>query len=254
MAFLATALIVLLRRTSLRIDGRGARFMAAYGILGFALFEVLFFLTMARTTVAIAVALLYTAPAFVVLLSRVLYGERIGARNGVALFLVLIGVVLVTGALQALVAGEAPIGVSVAALGLASGLVYGLYTLFSKSAVSRYDDPLFSLFWKFAFAAVALTVLAPPLPAAVRVPAALPALIGLGIVPTLLPYLIFLQGLRVLRASTAAMLASVEPVVATLLAAVTLGELPDALRWAGVGCITAAAALLTMQRTEPQET
>jgi inner membrane transporter RhtA len=69
-------------------------------------------------------------------------------------------------------------------------------------------------------------------------------LIGLGVVPTLLPYALYLAALRHLRASTAAMLASIEPVIAAAYAAVLLGERMDGLQIAGMLLVVCAAVLL----------
>jgi drug/metabolite transporter (DMT)-like permease len=132
--------------------------------------------------------------------------------------------------------------------GLGAGFGYGLYTLVSKVAAQRYEDPIFSLFWMLAFAAIALSIVAPPFAAMRDAADAWPALIGLGIFPTVLPYLLFLQALHWLRASTASMLASVEPVVAALLAALFLGEALDAPRLTGVALIAVAAGLLAYER------
>ncbi|HUF51101.1 MAG TPA: EamA family transporter, partial [Longimicrobiales bacterium] len=210
-------------RTALLPAARALPFFAAYGIIGFALFELVFFAALERTTVSIAVALLYTAPAFVVIMSALLWREHVSGMRWLALALMFTGVILVTGAAGSLLRGTAALPMSALLLGLASGFGYALYTLFSKVSTERYG-PLASLFWCFLFAALALAIVAPPLAPMLRAPQHIPALIALGIVPTILPYALYLGGLRVLRASTAAMLASLEPAVAAVLAAALLHE------------------------------
>ena len=248
LGWLGIALFALPRIRRMRITLRDLPFFALYGILAFALFEVLFLLTLQRTSVAIAAALLYTAPAFVVLISALLWKERLPLLHWGALLLVLTGVVLVTGAATAVLSGDVTVGMTAALTGLGAGLGYGLYTLISKVAAQRYGDPIFSLFWMLLFAAVALTIVAPPWRAMRTAGDAWPVLIGLGIVPTVLPYLLFLQALHWLRASTASMLASVEPVVAAVLAAVVLGEVLDAPRLIGVAMIAVAAGFLAYEK------
>jgi drug/metabolite transporter (DMT)-like permease len=241
------ALVVALVRgpRRLAIPPRALLFFALYGVLGFALFEYIFFAVLNRTTIAVGVALLYTAPAFVLIFSRVVWRESVPRWKWIALVMVLIGVVLVTGAADAsLTAIPAP----VIALGLFSGAAYAGYTLFSKKASETYDS-LQSLFWSFLFAALAFGIIAPPIEPLLRDPDVLPTLLGLGIVPTLLPYGLYLIGLRYLRASTASMLASVEPMVATILAAIVLGEGIGVTRIAGIVFIVAAAALLAFEST-----
>jgi drug/metabolite transporter (DMT)-like permease len=249
--FLAAAAWLVPRAAGrLRLRARELGFFAAYGVLGFALFETVFFMALARTTVAIAAALLYTAPAFVLLASRLLWHERIPPRKLLALGMVLAGVVLVTGALSTLAAGRSPLTPGAVLLGLGAGAGYALYTLFSKVATTRYGSDA-SLFWSFLFAAIALAFIAPPLEPLLRRPDTLPALIALGIVPTLIPYALYLAALHRLRASTAAMLASFEPVIAALLAAAVLGEALDGTRAVGVALIVGAAVLIAREDGAP---
>jgi drug/metabolite transporter, DME family len=248
--FAAVLLITIARRMrGVRVPLRSLPFLATYGILGFALFGLLYLAALEQTTVSIAVALLYTAPAFVVLLSAIIWRERLDHIRAVSLLLVLIGVVLVTGAAGALLSGTAALPVPALLFGLGSGLGYGLYTLFSKVATDRYG-PHASLFWSFAFAALSLGMLASPIAPFVRSPDQALLLIGLGIVPTLLPYGLYVVALRHLRASTAAMLASVEPAIAAGMAALLLGERLASLQIIGVAVVVCGAALIT-RKTAP---
>lgn len=233
----------LFRPGTLRVPLRSLPFLAAYGIGGYALFETLYFMAVERTTIAVAAALLYTAPAFVVLLAAVFERERLTPAGLGALGLVLLGVFLVTGAARALLAGQAALSPLAAALGLGSGLMYGAYTLMSKRAMRRFS-PVTAVFWVFLFASLALALLAPPWRVAARAPAALPILAAMGLGPTLGAFLLYLAGLRHLPATTASMLATVEPVVAAALGAAFLDERLGLDRLAGVLCIVAAALLL----------
>lgn len=248
-AFAAVMLIAAARMLrGVRVPLRALPFFAAYGVLGFALFGLLFLWALQRTTVSIAVALLYTAPAFVVLMSAVLWRERFGSVRTISLFLVLTGVVLVTGAAGSVLRGTAALPLPALLLGLGSGFGYALYTLFSKVAGERYG-PVASLFWSFAFAALSLGLLASPVSAFVRAPDQTLLLIGLGIVPTLLPYGLYITALRHLRASTAAMLASIEPVFAAGFAALLLAESMEWLQVAGMVLVVCAAVLLAREAT-----
>ena len=227
----------------LAIPPRALLFFAAYGVFGFALFEYIFFEVLSRASVAVAVALLYTAPAFVLIYSRLVLHEHVQPWKWTSLLLVLAGVVMVTGALESSLDA---LPAAALVLGIASGIAYAAYTLMSKHATQTYD-PVRSIFWSFLFATLAFALVAPPVAPALRSPDSIPLLIALGIVPTLVPYGLYLVGLRYMRASTASMLASVEPVVAAMLAAVFLHESLTPLRLGGVVCIVAAAALLARE-------
>jgi drug/metabolite transporter, DME family len=251
-AFAAVLLIALSRMfRGVRVPLRSLPFFAAYGIIGFALFGLFFLAGLQRTTVSIAVALLYTAPAFVVIMSALLWRERFDRVRAFSLLLVLAGVVLVTGAAGSIMSGTAALPAPALLFGLGSGLGYALYTLFSKVASERYGS-LSSLFWSFAFAALALGLLASPVTPFLRAPDRLLLLIGLGIVPTLLPYALYIAALRHLRASTAAMLASIEPAIAAIFAALLLGERMDGLQMVGMVMVVSAAVLLAREANTMQ--
>ncbi|CAN5612441.1 EamA family transporter [soil metagenome] len=238
------------QRDAFHVGWRALPFFAAYGVLGYALFTLAYFASLERSTVSIAVALLYTAPAFVLLMSALLWKERVSGTRIVALVLVLAGVTLVTGAAGALLRGTATLPGTALLVGLAAGATYAVYTVFSKIATERYG-PAAALFWSFGFAAVAFAVLAPPHLPFIRAPQHTLLLLALGIVPTLIPYALYLAALRELRASTASMLAAVEPMIAAILAALLLGERLQASQTLGMALIVAAAVVLA-RRTAGQ--
>lgn len=242
--FLGLALWAARAPARLRIRPRDLPFFALYGIVAVALFQWLYFAAIERTTLANAAALLYTAPAFVVLLSRAAGGERVSRRQLTALAMVLAGVFLVTGAAASIADGSGSISAAALALGLASGLTYGLYTVFGKRALARYDA-VQTVFWAFAFGALALSLAAPPWRPFIAHPGAATLLVALGLLPTLTAYLLYIAALRRLPAATAAMLATIEPVVATLVGIALLGEAMGAGQAAGIALIVAAALLLS---------
>ena len=80
--FLGLALWAARAPARLRIRPRDLPFFALYGVVAVALFQWFYFATIERTTLANAAALLYTAPAFVVLGSALLAnGDVPGAEN-----------------------------------------------------------------------------------------------------------------------------------------------------------------------------
>jgi drug/metabolite transporter, DME family len=253
--FVAVAAFALARRStraSVRAGTGALPFLIAYGALGYALFTIVYLSALERASVAVAAALLYTAPAFVLVMSTVLWRERVTGIRLVSMALVLAGVLLVTGAAGSLLRGTAALPPVALLAGIAAGLTYAVYTMFSKVSTDRFG-PVASLFWSFGVAAVLLALVAPPHLPFLRAPGQALPLLALGIVPTVIPYALYLAGLRALRASTAAMLASVEPMIAALLAAALLHEPLEPLQGAGMLFIVAAAVLLSRQaRTQGQ--
>jgi drug/metabolite transporter, DME family len=211
----------------------------AYGAIGIGFFYYVYLAAIDRLPVAVAAALLYTAPAFVVAIAWTLRWEPVRPRRLLPLALVLVGAFLVTGAFRAL-AGVATIGVLA---GLASGVAYAIFTVLGKRIRQRYDL-LTTVLFAFGVGAAMLAIAAPPWLVLLRHPDALTVLLLMGLAPTLLAALLFYAGIRYIDASTASMLATIEPVVAALLALAWLGEALHPATVAGTGLIIGAALLL----------
>jgi DME family drug/metabolite transporter len=74
----------------------------------------------------------------------------------------------------------------------------------------------------------------------------------LSVGPTLLGYVLFGIGLRTVRSSTATTITLLEPVVATLLAVLIVGERLAPLGWTGLVLVFAGLAVLVSARREPK--
>ena len=72
---------------SLRVARRDLAFLAPLGFVGIGLFYLLYFYTVRESTVGTAAILLYSSPAFVVVLARLFLKERLNAAKVLALFL-----------------------------------------------------------------------------------------------------------------------------------------------------------------------
>jgi DME family drug/metabolite transporter len=165
---------------------------------------------------ALAAVLLYTAPAWVALGAALWLGERFTMRAFAALLLALAGVVLVAAG----GGGETRVSAAAVAWGLVSGLAYAAYYLFGKRYFARYETPTLFL---YALPIGALSLL-PAVRFAPKGAAAWGAILFIAVVPTYLAYLLYAHGLRRVEATRAAMVATLEPVVAAAAAYAAWGE------------------------------
>ncbi len=242
LAFLGVLPLALLRAGRAdrpRVTARDLPLIIGYGLVGVAFFYYVYLAAIERLPLAVAAALLYTAPAFVVAMAWGLRWEPVRPRRLLPLVLVLLGAFLVTGAFRALTDVDA-FGV---AAGLASGFAYAVFTVLGKRIRRRYDV-LTTILFAYGIGALALAIVAPPWDVFVRYPGATRVLILMGLGPTLVAALLFYAGIRHIDASSASMLATIEPVVAAGLALVWLGEALAVSTIAGTGLIIAAAILL----------
>lgn len=220
------------------------------GLCSVAGFNIFYFLTMTQTTLSLAAVLLYTAPFFVLLLSALCFRERLTRQKILCSILALCGCICTTGILCGDLA-ITPIGILT---GVASGFCYALYSIFGKFALQKYRFETVT-FYTFLVAAVALLPFSNPIQLAkIVVSSPTTAVISflLGLVFTLLPFLLYTKGLSGISSGTASVLAFAEPLTATLLGVLVFGEYPDVFGWLGVGLLFAALVLLQRPQPVPQ--
>ena len=147
-ALLVTALIIW--RTDLHqffIQPKDWWMFFGNGVIGLVFFNWCYFNAIAGGSLAIAALLLYTAPAFVMLMSVVLFREKLTTEKIIALIITFIGCGCITGAF----AGNLVISRQTLLYGLGSGFGYALYSIFGKPATRKYS-PLTVSLWCFIFA------------------------------------------------------------------------------------------------------
>lgn len=243
LAAAALGVVVAVRdRSALRIRLRDVWMFVGTGMVSIELFNLCYFYTLSRSSVAVAALLLYTSPVFVLLLSILLFRERLTAHRLAAIVITIAGCACITGVFSQAQA-VAPMTVL---CGLGSGLFYALYSIFGKFALRRYSAMTVS-FYTFVFAALATA----PFSAAhctqkvLAQPHTLLVGLGLAAVCTVVPFLLYTGGLDGVPASQAAVLATVEPLVGSLLGVVVFGD-PFTI-WTVLGMALILSSILVLQ-------
>lgn len=223
-----TALLLFLvlffyNREMLKICIRDIWCFAGTGILSIVFFNYCYFKAITMTSLSVAAVLLYTAPAIVMILSAVFFHEKITAVKLTSLVATFIGCVLVTG----LVGSTESLNAAGILVGLGAGLGYALYSIFSRFALERGYHSLTISFYTFVFASIGVL----PLADVQKIYGACVEDIGMlgfylvfALVSTVIPYILYTLGLTALENSKASIIASVEPVAATVLGIVLFHE------------------------------
>ncbi|GFK92655.1 putative inner membrane transporter YicL [Fundidesulfovibrio magnetotacticus] len=192
---------------------------------------------------ALASVLLYTAPAWVALLAWKFLKERMTAVKLIAVAATLAGVTGVS-----LGHGlDGPVNTTAIAMGLLSGLTYALYYIFGKLLLGRYPTPTIFLY----ALPVGAACMTPFFDFGPRSPAAWTACAVLAAMSTYGAYSLYYAGLRRIEASRAAVIATLEPVVAALLAFSLFDERFTPLGYAGSALILAAVLLTILGGRRP---
>jgi DME family drug/metabolite transporter len=233
----------------LSITKRELWLFAAFGFISLTVFEALYFTSFDYTTVQHAAALLYTAPAFVAIMSRLILKEHFSRNKILAVALSITGAFLVMGALRGepLFASRTQVGDW---LGLGSGLAYSSWYIFGK-VLGKNREPAVTSLVALCFGAIFLFPLMFALEG-LHPPSTLLAweLVGtIGIVPTAMAYLFYLGGLKLIEATKASVFAIVEPVSAAFLAFLILGETLSYDSFAGFVLIISSIMLISTSKS-----
>lgn len=230
-------------RSGFRISARDLPLFLGLGFGSILFFTVCYFSAIAIMPLSTAAILLYTSPIWIMLMSAVFFHEKLNSRKLLALALAFTGCVLVSG-----VSGE---GISLAGLllGLGSGIGYGLYSILGTIALRRYS-PYTVTTYTFLFAAVGSWLICRPAEMVSKFAGATD-LTGLAffccltaLVTAVIPFLAYTLGLRRVEASRAGILATVEPMVATLIGILFFSEPLTLFSGLGILLILAAVILL----------
>jgi drug/metabolite transporter (DMT)-like permease len=215
LAFLILFVVVLLvRRSGLRLRRSEVGRIAVYGILGIAATQSLYFLGIQRLAVGVALLIEFTAPIMVALWFRFVSLAMV-AQVWAGFSLDTIGVV--------------------ASIGAAAALAL-YYVLGEKLVVDR--DPVSLTMWGFAFATAFWAVVQPWWSFPWDTLGITAEVFGAGgpdvpgwaliawmvVLGTVVPFALVLQSLRHLRATQASVVGMTEPLIASLIAFVLLGE------------------------------
>ena len=244
-AFLILLVVVaIIRPSALRIRRDEIGILLAFGILGVAMTQYLYFVAIKLLPVGVALLIEFTAPIMVALWFRFGMHEQVKRQVWVGLVLALTGLALV---------GQIWLGFSldvlgvIAAFGAAAALA--VYFLLGDQQVRRPEprDPVSLTMWGFGAAALFWAVAQPwwsfpwtalggegyPLGtdnAAVSLWTLCLWMIVLG---TVVPFWLEVEALRNIRASQASVIGMTEPLVASAIAWVALGEILTPVQIAG---------------------
>lgn len=215
--------------------------MLVFALTGVTLFYGSYQVAVQQGGAALAAVLLYTAPAWVTVLARFFFAEAITRMKVAALTLTLAGVCGVS-----LGAGKSGLGQAItpAAIGagLTAGLCYSMYYLFGKRFSSRYTSPNLFLY----MLPVGALTLFPWVEFAHKTPVAWGALACIALFCTYGAYFCYYNGLKYLEASRASITATLEPVVAAVVAFLWWGEAFSLVGYLGAGLILAAVLLMVL--------
>jgi drug/metabolite transporter (DMT)-like permease len=252
------AILAVVAPQRLRLTRRELPYILAFGMGGLAFVQFFYFLAIHRLAIGIALLIEYLAPLLVALWARFVQHAVVRRRIWVALGLALLGLALIVN----LVGGGSSLSTAGILFALGGSFAYALYVLLAEHVVGD-RDPVSLLAWGFLFASVFWAVVVPwwSFPGhALAVDASLGGnlasrhlpvwLLALWMVVlgTIAPFFLLVSALRHISATTAGIVAMLEPVVGALVGWAWLNESLDGVQLVGAAVVLAAIGLAQTAR------
>ena len=164
-------LMLVTDRSAFKVRPADIPLFIANGMLSLLFFVFCYTSAIKVTKIATAAALLYTAPAIVMILSAILFKERLTGRKVFCCLLAVIGCAFASGIGGELFAGGAANGAGGAGslitpagllLGLGAGLGYALYSIFSRIILNRGYSVYTNVCYSFGVAMIGFLALSYP--------------------------------------------------------------------------------------------
>jgi drug/metabolite transporter (DMT)-like permease len=252
------AILAVVAPHRLRLTRRELPYLLAFGVGGLAFVQFFYFLAIHRLAIGIALLVEYLAPLLVALWARFVQHAHVRRRIWVALALALTGLGLIVD----LFGGGTTLSTAGLLFALGGAFAYALYVLLAEHVIGG-RDPVSLLAWGFLFASVFWAVVVPwwsfpghrlavdadlggnlaghHLP--VWLLAAWMVLLG-----TIVPFFLLVSALRHVSATTAGIVAMLEPVVGALVGWLWLSETLDGVQLGGAAVVLAAIGLAQTAR------
>lgn len=245
---LLTVAMVLHRGSAFRLELRDLPWYLAAG-LGITVSNVTWAISVQMNHPAAASALGFSAPAFIALTELVVFRTRLRSVQVAAILVNLVGCGLAAGLRGPADLLHTPIGLLV---GLANGLTFTWYTLLNSHRPARgARDPLATLLYIFIVGEVGILVWGVPLEGERLFRLHLDVsgwilLVGVAVGPTLGAYALFNSSLRLLPATIASLVTTLEPPIVATFAFLILGRAIGPAQWTGIALIVSAVFVMQL--------
>lgn len=246
-AIILVPALFLYNKELLRIRLKDAWCFVGTGVVSIVFFSYCYFKNVTVSSVAVSSILMYTSPVWVTILARLVFKEKIGRSKVVALVMALVGCALVSG----ITGGVGNVSVEGLLLGLGSGIGYGLYSIFGRVALEKGYHPMTVSAYTFTFACAGVLPFV-EMGEVLEKMNAEPRLWGwafcMVFFSTCMSFTLYTIGLKYMEAGRAAVLATLEPIVSTLVGVVMYKEHPTLPMLVGILMVLAASILISRKK------
>ncbi|KDR96425.1 EamA domain-containing membrane protein RarD [Peptoclostridium litorale DSM 5388] len=247
--FLFLFLYILSKNKGLyKIDAKGLVMCGITGLFCHTVFNIFYMGSIQKTSIATAAVLLYTAPAFVILMSSIFFREKLTSLKLAALAVCLSGAFLTAtgGSLASL-----SLNMSGVLMGLGAGFSYAMITIMTKAFLCSYN-PLTTNMYVFAFTSLFLIPVSNPVDviSSGMSPKLIVLLACLGLFPTAIAYAVYTAGLsKPIESSRVGIICTLELVVSVFISLMFFSEDLSPAKLAGIALVMASVLIVQLDRS-----
>ncbi|HZK11866.1 MAG TPA: EamA family transporter [Atribacterota bacterium] len=238
------------KREILKIDLRGIAYCSLIGICTQFFFNLLYFSTIQKTTVATAVTLLYTAPIFIAVMARIFYKELFTPFKTMALLLCIGGCFFTAtgGSMETL-----KLNLPGVLMGLGAGFTFSLFTILSKAIIHKYHQ-LTIIVYSIGFGLLFYLPFSHPLDIFQMGPNLNMWLLlfSISLISTVLAYGLYITGLSYgIEASKAGIVSTLELVVSVILSYLIFKEAFWGMKLVGILMVVFSVIIVQVDKILP---
>jgi drug/metabolite transporter (DMT)-like permease len=232
----------------LKIDRKDILYFMLFGTVGMAGVQFTYLFTISKIKVAAAILLQYLAPSFIAIHSVVFMREKLAPATIAALLGATFGCYLVVGAYNLDILTMNIVGII---SGILSAITFAWYSIHGEYGMRRYN-PWTVLFFALFFGALVWNVLHPPLEAFMHAysPVQWSWILYIGVLGTLIPFGLYLEGINLIRSTRASITATLEPITAGIISYLFLNEFMETAQIAGGIIIIGSIILLQLHQEQ----
>ena len=248
LAALIFSIILLIKdKSEFKISIKDIPLFMGLGFGSILFFTVCYFYAIKIMSLSTAAILLYTSPIWIMLMSVLFLHEKLDIKKVFALILAFAGCVLVSGI------SDNSMTLFGLLIGLGSGFGYGLYSILGTIALRKYS-PFTVTTYTFIFASAGSCIICRPLDMFTKFSNAdnivflIFFCILTALITAVIPFLTYTLGLKRVEPSKAGIIATIEPLVATVVGIIIFSEPMTIMSGCGIILILSAVILLSIKK------
>ena len=241
-----TVVMLIFNRKVFKVSLKHIPILLVSGMIGIVGSSLFYFVAIDLTSLSLAAVLMYTAPTIVMLLSLIIFKEKLTFKKVLCVVVAFLGSMLSCG----IFSSQSSFTIKGIAFGCLAGLSYALYSISSSIAIKKNCEPLTITVYSFIFALIPMLAVG-DIPQVINSVKQAPEILGISAIQAfltcLLPYVLYTIGLRFVSPTYASIISTIELVTASAIGFVSFNEKLDIFSILGIILIISSILILNIR-------